>query len=140
MQFTRFDNFGQLAAQAHKLVINRATVCLDLGFAWSPNETKTAPLTFEVRPRANKPRSLIAQRRHLNLQNTLSRARTIGENLKNKPRAVKNLDAPLFLEIALLNGAYGPIDQNKLNLACLKPFFDFVKLTLAKQHPCVWLL
>ena len=133
MQFACLNDLFKLSPQADQLVVDGTSVCLDLGFARTANKPETAPLTFQVGPCAHQTRALIAQRCHLDLQNTLTRARSVRENLKDQSGSVEKFDLPGFLKIALLNRRNRAVDQYKLNLGIMKNLFQFFNLSRSKQ-------
>ncbi len=54
--------------------------------------------------------------RQLDLQAPFPRARTPAEDLQNETRPVENLGVPGPLEIALLDGRHGMVDDDQLEV------------------------
>ena len=129
-----FDHFFKLFTQAAHLIINGTAVRFDLCLAGTTNKAQTTPLALKVGPSADQTGTLIGQMRHLNLQNTLTSARPVAENLKDKTRAIKQFHAPCFFEVTLLNGRNGTVDQDQLNVIVFEHDAQFFDFTFTKKH------
>ena len=134
MQFAGFHNFGQLPAQAHQLFVNRATVGLDLSFAGATDKAQPTPLAFKVGPSPYKPRALIAQCRHFDLQHAFAGACAIREDFQNQTGSVQKLDLPGLFQIALLNRRDRAIDKHKLDVIGFERGFQLFDFARSKQH------
>ena len=113
MQGARLDDLFQLPPQTGQLLIDRAPVGFDLCLTGTAHKAKPAALAFKVGPGPHKPRALIGQRSHFDLQDTFTRRRAIRENLENEAGPIKKLRFPRPLEIALLNRRHRPVDQHQ---------------------------
>ena len=131
--------FLQLTPQAHELLVDCAPVGLDLRLARAADKAKPAALPLEVGPRPHEARTLIAQRRHLDLQYAFSGRRPVAENLQDQPGPVEDLDIPGLLQIALLHRRQRAIDKHKVRLGGADCLFQFLALALAKEPPSIGL-
>ena len=135
MQGAGFHNLGQLTAQADQLFINRAAVCLNLGFAGTAHKPQTTPLAFQVCPSADQTRPLIAQRCHFHLQHTFAGGGTVGKDFQNQSSAVQNFDAPILFQIALLHRGQWTVDHHQFDVVGFEHLPQFINLARAKQPP-----
>ena len=96
MQLAGFHDLVELPAQTHQLFVDGAAVRLDLRLAGTADETKPAPLPFQVGPGPHQPCALVGQCRHLDLQHTFAGGGAIREDLQDQTGAVQQLDPPFL--------------------------------------------
>ncbi len=102
----------ELALQQRDAVGDEAAVDFELAFARAAEKAEAAALALEMGPGPHQPRALIGQRRQLDLQAALMRARPRAENFEDQAGAVDDLAFPGALEIALLHRADRGIDDD----------------------------
>ena len=105
----------KLAPHAGDTLGDHTPVGLDLGLARPTEETKAAALALEVGPGAHKAALLMHEMGELDLQASLAGLGAGAEYLEDEAGAVEDLGLPAPLEIALLNGREGMVDDNERN-------------------------
>ena len=95
------------------LVVDHPAVQLQLGFAGAAAHTDTAALALEVGPHPHQARGLVLQPGKLDLQLALVAAGTLGKYFDDQFGAVGHLHLPETLQVALLDGADGVIEQHQ---------------------------
>ena len=106
----------QLPAQPGNALADQPAVDFELALTRSAEKSETAALTFEMRPRPDKPRTLVRQCSKFDLQPAFMSARAGAENLKDQSGAVDNLGLPAPFKIALLHRAQRRVNDNKPDL------------------------
>src|SRR4029453_17221243 len=86
-----------------------------------------------MRPRAHQARSLIRERRQLDLQAALMGARPRAKDFENEACPVDDFRLPVPLEIALLHRAQGGIDNDNPDLVFFDQLAESVKGSRAEQ-------
>jgi hypothetical protein len=78
---------------------------------------------------------LIGQGGQFNLKHAFAAPGAVGEDFKDQPGPVEQLDLPFAFQIALLDGTDGAIDQHEFNIFGCKARLKFRDLAGAEQQP-----
>jgi hypothetical protein len=111
---------------------DQAAIRLDLGFAGTAHETKTAALALQMGPGPHQPRALVVQMRQFDLQRAFPGLGAAAEDFQDQPGAVEHLGVPGFLEIALLDRRQRAIHHHQLDLVAGDEPCDLLDLALAE--------
>src|SRR5262245_56788710 len=87
-----------------------------------------------MRPAAHQAAALIGKMRQLDLQASFSRQGALAENLQNETGAIEHLRTPGLLQIALLDRAYGMIDDDKLGAGFVDALGDLLNFAGAQKR------
>src|SRR5436309_10459455 len=96
---------GELALEPRDPLADQTAIDFELALSGSAEKAEPAPLALEVGPRTDQPRSLIGERRQLDLEPPLVGARPRTENFEDQTGPVDDLGLPVFFEVALLHRA-----------------------------------
>src|ERR1700730_12865773 len=105
----------EVAFDAGHPLLDEAAVSLDLGFAGTAEEAKTAALTFQMGPRSNQPRFLVGEMGELDRQRAFSRSCPAAKNFEDQSGAIDDLGRKRIFEIALLHRRQGAIHDNEID-------------------------
>src|SRR5205807_1005627 len=99
----------EVAFDAGHPLLDETAVGLDLGFAGTAEEAKTAALTFKMGPGPNQPRFLIGELGELDLQRAFACSCPAAKNFEDQSGAIYDLGRKRSFEIALLHRRQGAI-------------------------------
>ena len=133
VQLARPHDDLQLLADGGDALVDHAPVELDLRLARAAEEAVAAALALQVRPRAHEPALLVGEVRELDLQPPLLGVRALAEDLQDEPGAVEHLDVPRPLQVALLDGRDGMIDDDEGDVAGGDQRLELLDLAGAEQ-------
>lgn len=126
------STFQPLLQLFHPL-LQQAAVGFQLGFARAAQADRTAALTLQVGPAAHQPGGHVPQLRQLDLQLAFMAARTLREDVQDQPGAVDHAPLQVALQIALLTGRQGVVDQHQIRAGGFGSRLDLFQLAAADQ-------
>ena len=107
-----------------------------LGLTW-PTETDPAPLALKMGPAAHEARREMTELSKLDLQLALMRPGSLGEDVKDQGRAIKDIHLEVPDEIALLDRTQPGVNKNKTHRFLLYLFGNLVDL--ARSDEILWI-
>jgi hypothetical protein len=114
-------------------VVEHAAVKFDLFLTRAATQSDATLLSLKVRPTPHKPSGLVFHLGQFDLQLPLMTARSLPEDLKDQTNALDDPNAPQLLEIALLDGGQGVIEQDMIDRLGLQAQPDLLSLAAANK-------
>ena len=116
---------------------DHAPVEFDLGLAGAAAVADATALPLEVAPAPHQTCREVLQTRQFHLQLAFMALRTFAEDLENQHRAVGHGHTEMTLQVALLRGRQGLIEQHHFGAFRFDQGLDFVGLSRANEECCV---
>ncbi len=134
MQVARLHDALELGLDRDDALVEHTPVELDLRFTRTTEEAAPAALPFQVRPCTHETALLIGEVRKFDLKSSFPRPRSCAEDFEDEPGAVQHLHHPRLFEVALLHGADGVIDDDKVGFGLTNDRGQLLHFPRAEQR------